>query len=112
MQVSVSLEFLVDGAVDHRVDIVPEEHQLSGANDVHEEARTSNTSFQYSGRHDGGALPKLREGGPHDRMLYAIRVCGVRVRSLFGLLGHCSQVQWLGRWVWPGQCAGSKESER
>ena len=50
------------------------------ANAIVEEARTSNLSYHYSGRHDHGELPQLKTGSKHDKiigsLLEAKELCG------------------------------------
>lgn len=41
-------------------------------NQIHPSAATSNTSFEYSGRHDQGLLPELKSEGPLANMISAI----------------------------------------
>ena len=55
-------------------------------NFVSEEARASNTSFGYSGRHDHGALPKLKSSGPMAKVVQSLqdakRECDVYLTTL------------------------------
>lgn len=41
-------------------------------NDIHPTAATSNTSFEYSGRHDQGTLPQLQSTGHMAHLIAAI----------------------------------------
>jgi hypothetical protein len=74
VQVGVSLQIVVSGRTMCSVHIVPEETQCSAVNEADEKAKASNTSCQYSGRHDNGLLPTLRDTGPHARLFTALQV--------------------------------------
>jgi hypothetical protein len=41
-------------------------------NEVAEDAKVSNTSFGYSGRHDHGLLPQMKSDGPHAVLISAL----------------------------------------
>jgi hypothetical protein len=43
------------------------------ANDVTEEAASTNTSFQYSGRHDHGAIALLKDDGYYSSLISALQ---------------------------------------
>jgi hypothetical protein len=69
------------------------------ANEVAEEARTSNLSFKYSGRHDHGPLPLLKSSGVNadlvSALLEAKQQCGEYLTELItkeanGTLLHSS----------------------
>lgn len=42
------------------------------ANEIDEVAKSSNVSFGYSGRHDQGSLPTLRDSGPFSDLIGAV----------------------------------------
>ena len=41
-------------------------------NEVAEDAKISNTSYGYSGRHDHGILPQMKSDGPHSLLISAL----------------------------------------
>jgi hypothetical protein len=43
------------------------------ANEVSEEAASTNTSFQFSGRHDHGPMAALKEGGHYSSLISALQ---------------------------------------
>jgi hypothetical protein len=46
---------------------------VSAVNAVSAESRASNTSFDYSGRHDHGDLPSLKSSGDHALLVAALQ---------------------------------------
>lgn len=66
----VSLEFELSHAIPHNILILnPPDYDV---NEVSPAARESNLSFQYSGRHDHGQLPLLKNTGPLSRVLSSL----------------------------------------
>lgn len=51
---------------------IPRPSQPINLNEVHPSAATSNTSFEYSGRHDQGVLPQLKTEGHLANVITAI----------------------------------------
>jgi hypothetical protein len=66
---SVSVQITVKGE-----DLAPIKCDAAEAdvNQVHVEAKTSNTSYGYSGRHDHGVLPELKSTGPMARLVASL----------------------------------------
>ena len=54
------------------IKIYPQDVVDFNPNIVTEEARSSNTSFKYSGRHDHGNLPELRSSGEYAKLCNAL----------------------------------------
>lgn len=69
-KMSVTVEFTIKG--DQLKPIVCDTERGSDVNRVHEEAKTSNTSFGYSGRHDHGSLPELKSSGSMARLVASL----------------------------------------
>ena len=67
----VSVDFLLNGELKHQVRIT--ESCEFDANKVSAESRISNTTFEYSGRHDHGDLPQLKTTGPHATLVSALQ---------------------------------------
>lgn len=71
VQPIVSIEFLLNGELKNQIKITdPAEFD---ANQVSAEARVSNTTFGYSGRHDHGDLPKLKSAGVNAVLVAALQ---------------------------------------
>lgn len=67
----VSIDFLFNGELKNQIKITdPAEFD---ANQVSAEARVSNTTFGYSGRHDHGDLPKLKSIGVNAVLVSALQ---------------------------------------
>ena len=67
----VSIEFSYNGQVVNN--IIIDNPTLVDVNTVSEESRASNTRFEYSGRHDHGDLPKLKNSGPAAVLVSALQ---------------------------------------
>lgn len=67
----VSVDFLLNGELKHQVKIT--EAGDYDTNKVSAESRVSNTTFEYSGRHDHGDLPQLKSTGPHAVLVSALQ---------------------------------------
>ncbi len=67
----VSVDFLLNGEIRNQVRINnPSECDV---NKVTAESRASNTTFEYSGRHDHGDLPVLKSSGPNALLVSALQ---------------------------------------
>jgi hypothetical protein len=72
----VSIEFNLEGRQPTILNI-EQSASLYDPNAVSEEAAASNTSFEFSGRHDHGQLPRLNMSGPYlpvVRALYEAKI--------------------------------------
>lgn len=67
----VSIDFVINGVQSESIRIT--QPDLSTVNTVSEDAKASNTSFEYSGRHDHGELPHLKKDGPHAVLVAALQ---------------------------------------
>jgi len=67
----VSISYVLDG-MHKSIDIKEEEVAPYNINEVAEDAKVSNTSYGYSGRHDHGILPQMKSDGPHSVLISAL----------------------------------------
>ena len=65
----VSIDYVLNGV---NKSIVIKEGLPININEVAEDAKVSNTSFGYSGRHDHGLLPQMKSDGPHAVLISAL----------------------------------------
>lgn len=71
VQPIISIDFLLNGELKNQIRITdPVEFD---ANQVSAEARVSNTTFGYSGRHDHGDLPTLKSTGVNAVLVSALQ---------------------------------------
>lgn len=66
----VSVDFLLNGELKNQINVT--DSAEFDANQVSAEARISNTTFGYSGRHDHGDLPSLKSSGPNSVLVAAL----------------------------------------
>ena len=67
---SVKVSITIHG---EKIEPIVCESATRDVNTVHEEAKQSNTSYGYSGRHDHGSLPELKSGsGPMARLVASL----------------------------------------
>ena len=66
---SVSVEFTIKG---EKLKPIICDSEARDVNNVHEDAKTSNTSYGYSGRHDHGSLPELKSSGNMARLIASL----------------------------------------
>jgi hypothetical protein len=67
----VSVDFVLHGVQSDSIRITCPD--LSRVNSVSESAKVTNTSYEYSGRHDHGELPKLKTDGKHALLVAALQ---------------------------------------
>lgn len=70
-QAIVSIDFVLNGISCKQISI--DSPLPLDMNQASEESRKSNTSFEYSGRHDHGDLPQLKSTGPHALLVAALQ---------------------------------------
>lgn len=72
----INIEFRLDGADPTHISVATDDGQASQSFDpniIAPDAAESNTSFNYSGRHDHGPLPQLNRDGPYSVLLCALQ---------------------------------------
>lgn len=67
----VTVDFILNGELKNQISI--SEPTAYDANKVSAESRVSNTTFEYSGRHDHGDLPALKSTGPNAVLVAALQ---------------------------------------
>jgi hypothetical protein len=67
----VSIEFVIPNQEVRKFEL--QDVAAMDVNEVHPVARDSNTSYEYSGRHDEGSLPTLRNDGSLASVLSALQ---------------------------------------
>ena len=70
--IEIDLAFISSSSVQRNIKILPSDISEFDPNEISEEARMSNTSFKYSGRHDHGDLPKMKSSGYYSKICSAL----------------------------------------